>query len=47
MVFEKSYDYKIDTWAIGILLYELIHGKAPFPGETLNEVKEKIKKGTY
>ena len=47
MVFETSYDYKIDIWAIGILLYELVHGRAPFSGDNLNEVKEKIREGSY
>ena len=26
IVFNKSYDYRIDLWALGILLYELLHG---------------------
>jgi serine/threonine protein kinase len=30
MVLEKSYDYRIDIWALGVLLFELVHGKAPF-----------------
>jgi len=29
---------------LGILLYELFHRRAPFPGRTMNEVMAKIKK---
>lgn len=47
MVFEQSYDYKIDIWAIGVLLYELLHGNAPFSGQDLSEVREKISLGSY
>jgi serine/threonine protein kinase len=31
MVQEIPYDYKVDIWALGVLLYELNHGRAPFP----------------
>jgi serine/threonine protein kinase len=47
MALEKSYDYRIDIWALGVLLYELVHGKAPFPAESLKVMKEKINKGSY
>jgi serine/threonine protein kinase len=29
---EPAYDYKIDIWALGILLFELITGNASFKG---------------
>lgn len=47
MVQEIPYNYKIDIWALGILLYELNHGKAPFPAESAAVIKEKFQKGIY
>lgn len=34
MLHGKSYDNKIDIWALGILLYELVHGDAPYGEDT-------------
>ena len=38
MIQEKPYDYKVDIWALGILLFELIQGTAPFRGEKGQDV---------
>lgn len=47
MIKNSPYDYKLDIWCLGILLYELIHGKPPFSGENKNEtVKNILKCGT-
>lgn len=43
----RPYDYRIDIWALGVLLYELNHGKAPFEGTQIEVIKEKLKKGNY
>jgi serine/threonine protein kinase len=33
MIQNRPYDYKIDIWALGILLFEMIAGNAPFKGD--------------
>ena len=47
IVFEKEYNYSIDVWALGILLYELLHGFAPFPAKSVEEMREKVRLGYY
>jgi serine/threonine protein kinase len=44
MLLGKSYDNKIDVWALGILLYEMVHGDAPYGEDTpIPEKMEAIK----
>lgn len=47
MIHEQQYDHRIDIWALGVLLYELIHASAPFPAETFDQMKLKISSGSY
>ncbi|KRW99678.1 Protein kinase-like domain [Pseudocohnilembus persalinus] len=42
IIFQKPYDYKIDIWALGILLFELTHGHAPFKAKQYKEIKQKL-----
>jgi serine/threonine protein kinase len=43
----QNYDIKIDVWAAGVILYELIMLKKPFDGQNTDVIKEKIKNNSY
>lgn len=47
MILKGKYDYRVDIWGLGVLLFELVHGFAPFRGTTLEEVAEKVHAGQY
>ena len=46
IVFEQPHTYKVDVWALGILLYELLHGKPPFKANSLDEIRECFRQQT-
>jgi calcium-dependent protein kinase len=46
-VLKKDYNEKCDTWSAGVLLYMLLVGKAPFDGESDDEIVKKIQIGEF
>ena len=44
---EKKYNEKADIWSIGIVLYILLTGKAPYFGNDDEKIIAQAKKGIY
>jgi len=42
ILLKQSYNYTIDIWALGILLYELNHGYSPFRAKKTKEIYHNI-----
>ncbi len=39
---EKPYGRAVDWWALGVLIYEMLLGKAPFSGDTEDRIFSSI-----
>ena len=37
-----EYDHKVDTWALGVMVYIMLSGKYPFTGKTRAQIIAKI-----
>jgi serine/threonine protein kinase len=41
-LFGKPYSYNIDTWSLGVIVYELICGYYPFPAKNFGDLVHKV-----
>jgi len=46
-VINKYYTQSCDIWSIGVIAYILLCGYPPFHGKTVNNIIERVKKGTF
>ncbi len=46
-VLDQKYDYRCDNWSIGVLMYVLLSGMAPFMGHNRKSVFKKIAHVSY
>jgi len=45
MIQNKNHNHTLDIWSLGILLYELVHGRSPYTGINPREISDKIMRG--
>ena len=43
----RPYTEKIDSWSLGVILYELLSARMPFEGDTDMEVMSKAVRGCF
>lgn len=43
----KTVNFSVDIWALGVILYYMVFGKYPFPGEDNSQILINISEGNY
>jgi len=44
---KRGYSAKVDTWALGVMLYEMLVGVTPFHSFEMKDLVAKINDGRY
>jgi serine/threonine protein kinase len=44
---KQKYGPEVDIWALGVLLYEMLHGESPFGGKDIVTLIDNIKNQKY
>jgi serine/threonine protein kinase len=44
MLSQRVYGPEVDSWALGVLIYEFCHGRAPFDAETVETTQDRIRR---
>lgn len=47
LVRKTGYQYEVDVWSIGVIMYFLLVGKVPFEAETVDDLLDKIEACEY
>lgn len=47
MIQGENVNSSTDVWSLGVILYQLLIGKCPYEGGSIEKVKDKILKGKY
>jgi len=46
-VIKESYNEKCDIWSIGCIMFMILAGAIPFPGDTDDDIKDRILSGLF
>ena len=39
---QLRFDFKVDIWSVGVIMFNMLQGSGPFPGNTIDELKNMV-----